>query len=161
MELKKKLEVLKRIASALNKENVTWAVGASMLLYFKGIVSEFHDIDLMVTLEDVEKVKAILGELGEKQKQEPNSQYKTKCFLEYVIDEVDVDVMAGFVIVNNGQDYPISFDKDSILETIQLGEVSIPLQSVESWKSYYALMNRQSKVELIEAWLNESKEKQA
>lgn len=161
MELNHKLEVLKRIAGALNKENVTWAVGASLLLYFKGVVNEFHDLDLMVTLEDVDKVKAVLGELGEKQEQEPNSQYKTKCFLEYVIDEVDVDVMAGFVIVKEGVEYPIPFDKRSIVEIIQFEEAHIPLQSVEAWKSYYALMNRQSKVELIEGWLNEGKEKQA
>ena len=31
-----------------------------MMLYFKRIVSEFHDIDLMISVDDVEVVKTIL-----------------------------------------------------------------------------------------------------
>ena len=29
----------------MNEAHVEWALGASMLLYFKGITSAFHDID--------------------------------------------------------------------------------------------------------------------
>ena len=47
--VKEKLELLEKIAYYFNKENVEWALGASMLLYFKGITTEFHDIDLMVS----------------------------------------------------------------------------------------------------------------
>ena len=44
----KKIELLQKIAHRLNEAHVQWALGASMLLYFKSITSEFHDIDLMV-----------------------------------------------------------------------------------------------------------------
>ena len=37
------------------KENVEWALGASMLLYIKEITTEFHDIDLMVSTDDAKK----------------------------------------------------------------------------------------------------------
>ena len=40
-----KIQLLLRIAHRLNEAHVEWALGASMLLYFKGITSEFHDID--------------------------------------------------------------------------------------------------------------------
>ena len=36
-----------------------------MLLYFKGILSEFHDIDLMISVHDAEQVRTILSEMGE------------------------------------------------------------------------------------------------
>ncbi|MFR5149081.1 MAG: hypothetical protein ACLTER_05730 [Ruminococcus sp.] len=36
-----------------------------MLLYFKGIISEFHDIDLMISVHDAEQVRTILSEMGE------------------------------------------------------------------------------------------------
>lgn len=36
-----------------------------MLLYFKGIISEFHDIDLMISVHDAEQVRMILSEMGE------------------------------------------------------------------------------------------------
>lgn len=48
MEKQKKIELLQKIAHRLNEAHVQWALGASMLLYFKSITSEFHDIDLMV-----------------------------------------------------------------------------------------------------------------
>lgn len=67
MMTNKKINVLKRIAIELNKKNITWALGASMLLYFKGIISEFKDIDIMVIDDDIDQVKKILLELGELQ----------------------------------------------------------------------------------------------
>ena len=44
-EIQKKIELLQKIAHRFNEANIEWALGASMLLYFKGILSEFHDID--------------------------------------------------------------------------------------------------------------------
>ena len=51
-EIQKKIELLQKIAHRSNEANIEWALGASMLLYFKGIISEFHDIDLMVSVHD-------------------------------------------------------------------------------------------------------------
>ena len=48
METERKLDVLADIARALNQSGVTWAVGGSLLLYFKGKTGVFRDIDLMV-----------------------------------------------------------------------------------------------------------------
>lgn len=44
-ELNRKLEVLTQIAHMLNESQVLWAVGGSMLLYFKGKTDVFHDIE--------------------------------------------------------------------------------------------------------------------
>lgn len=60
-----KIQLLLRIVHRLNEAGVEWALGASMLLYFKGITSDFHDIDLMVTDCDAECVRTILSEMGE------------------------------------------------------------------------------------------------
>ena len=57
-----KIQLLLRIVHRLNEAGVEWALGASMLLYFKGITSDFHDIDLMavsythLTLPTTERV---------------------------------------------------------------------------------------------------------
>ena len=56
-EIQKKIELLKRIAQRLNEAHVQWALGASMLLYFKGITSALHDVDLMVADHDAECVR--------------------------------------------------------------------------------------------------------
>lgn len=149
-ELTQKLEVLSRIAHILNENHVLWAVGGSMLLYFKGKTDVFHDIDLMVREKDIEKVKKLLLSIGNLQPENPNIQYKTRHFLEYKIDGIDIDVMAGFVIVRNGKDYDCSLSAEQVTEHILLNGEAIPLQALRDWRKYYALMGRTSKVEMID-----------
>ena len=86
-----KIELLLKIAHRLNETGVEWALGASMLLYFKGITSDFHDIDLMVADCDAECVRTILSEMGESCSSEsiPNPIYRTKTFMEFLIDSAE------------------------------------------------------------------------
>ena len=51
-DLQKKMDVLQKIAAEFNKDNLLWAIGASLLLYFKGVAEVFHDIDIMVDEKD-------------------------------------------------------------------------------------------------------------
>ena len=55
----------------------------------------------MVADYDAECVRTILSEMGElcPPNPKPNPMYRTKTFMELLIDSVDVDVMAGFAIV--------------------------------------------------------------
>jgi hypothetical protein len=147
--IKNKLTVLSYIAKELNHKNVTWAIGASMLLYFKGIASEFHDIDIMVAEEDVEILKDVLSSFGNIQPPNPNVQYKTKYFLEFNVDGVDIDVMAGFIIISKGQEYYFPLKKEGINDYTEVNGIKIPLQSLEEWRNYYKLMGRDEKVKMI------------
>lgn len=146
----KKLNILSKIAEVLNENNITWAVGASLLLYFKGITHEFHDIDIMIYEGDVEKVNQILLSFGTLQPKNPNAQYKTKYFLEYNIEGVDIDIMAGFTIVGDNKEHYFPLEKNSIKNYININNVSIPLQSIEEWRTYYKLMGRVEKVKMID-----------
>ena len=64
MDTETKIVVLKRIAHRFNEAGLIWALGASMLLYFKHITPEFHDIDLMVADDDADRARQILCEMG-------------------------------------------------------------------------------------------------
>lgn len=148
--IEKKLNVLSKVAKELNKADITWAIGASLLLYFKGIANEFHDIDIMVDEKDVESIKKILLAFGTLQPKNLNMQYKTKHFMEFKIDGVDFDVMAGFVIINNSKEYYFPLERKSIKDYIRMQDVIIPLQSIEEWRTYYKLMGRIEKVKIID-----------
>ena len=104
-ESRQKLTVLSKIARVFNENQILWAVGGSMLLYFKGKTDIFHDIDLMVGEKDIDAAKALLLTIGDLLPEKPNPQYKTRHFLEFSVDGVDVDVMAGFIIVRDGKGY--------------------------------------------------------
>ena len=153
-ETAKKIEVLKEIAHRFNEDHVVWALGASMLLYFKGIASEFHDIDLMISNDDVECVRSILSKMGKIQPPNPNAKYQTKTFMEFTINAIDVDVMAGFSILSDGKLFDCSLQKNQIVEKMALGSELIPLQSPSLWCEYYRLMERTEKVKMIEQALS-------
>lgn len=148
-EIEKKIEVLKQIAHRFNEAHIMWALGASMLLYFKGITEIFQDIDLMVANDDVERVRIILSEMGEIQPPNPNPKYRTKTFMEFIINSIDVDVMAGFSIISDGKIFDCSLQEEQIVEKMPLGTELIPLQSPLLWCEYYRLMGRTEKVKMI------------
>ena len=148
-EIEKKIEVLKQIAHRFNEAHIMWALGASMLLYFKGITEVFQDIDLMVANDDVERVRIILSEMGEIQPPNPNPKYRTKTFMEFIINSIDVDVMAGFSIISDGKIFDCSLQEEQIVEKMPLGTELIPLQSPLLWREYYRLMGRTEKVKMI------------
>ena len=149
ISLEKKLEVLSKLASYFNKEKLTWAVGASVLLYFKGYVDEFHDLDIMVDDKDDLKMEEILNKIGILLPSEKGN-FKTKHFRKYVVDDVDIDMIGGFVIVSDDTDYDCDLKEEQITEYITVNEQQIPLHSLSLWKKYYGLMGRTEKVMIIE-----------
>ena len=89
-----KLSVLSELAAEFHRQNLLWAVGASLLLYLKGYVEDFHDIDLMVAHGDAEKMETILKSRGSLQPSTRGS-FATKHFREFLIHGVDVDMLGG------------------------------------------------------------------
>jgi hypothetical protein len=150
MENERKLRVLQKIARQLNAASVVWAVGGSMLLYFKGVTSEFHDIDILVKADDAETVRELLSRLGKLGAPKPNPKYRSKAFYEFTIGGADVDVMAGFVIVKDSLEYDCSLRDEEITEHVQVGDESIPLHSLAAWRRNYELMGKPEKVWLID-----------
>lgn len=149
MEQQRKLAVLARIAAELRQADVTWALGASGLLYFRGLAPDFHDLDLMVALEDAGKAERILDRLGQPLPPKPNdSIYRTAVFREYTVDGVEVDLMAGMVIVKDGAAHDCSLRPEDIGGTVTVCGEPVPLHSLACWRRYYALMGRAEKAQL-------------
>lgn len=146
--MEKKLLVLSRIAKELNRHNIVWAVGASGMLYLNSITDTFHDLDIMLSEDCIGEAKAAMSALGCLLERQPNPQYQTKHFLEYIVDDVEVDIMAGFVIVKDGISYPASFDETHIEKFVTVNGQSVPLQALADWERYYTLMERPQKAQM-------------
>lgn len=149
-EVEGKLKVLSRIAQALNARSLTWAVGGSLLLYIKGIVSDFHDIDIMVAEADADAAQAVLSSLGGQLPVKPKDRYRSKRFLSFRIDGVDVDVIAGFTIIYEGEEHYFPLIGEEIKDHAEIDGTLIPLQSLGAWRRYYRLMGRDDKAALLE-----------
>lgn len=149
-EISHKLAVLAMIARDLNERRVVWAVGASALLYFKNLVHTFHDIDIMVSEADIGAAEDVLRRYGTLQPSKPNERYQTKRFLEFTVNGVEVDVMAGFSIVCDGVAHSFPLEARNIRDHVVLDGADIPLQSLPEWREYYRLMGRTEKVRIID-----------
>ncbi|SDY61573.1 hypothetical protein SAMN05660462_00463 [Proteiniborus ethanoligenes] len=145
---------LSQIGQSFDEEHILWGVGASIMLNHYGLADKPNDIDILVGIDDIKKVDAILKSVGEKKIYEKTDTYSTEYFYEYVINDFDVDVMAGFKINYCDGIFEYIFDKDSISEMKIINGVQIPLTSLEDWYVIYQLIpNREAKVEIIENYL--------
>lgn len=149
-----KLLVLAGIGRILNAREITWALGASCMLYLRGIADTFDDIDLMVKDSCALQAEALLKSMGELQPSE-RKNYRTKHFREFRIAGVDVDMIGGFAIVKDSRVYDCDLKEEEIDAYREIDGVSIPLQSLSCWKRYYALMGRENKVQMIDRYQKE------
>ena len=147
--MERKLRLLAELGRRFDEAGCLWAVGASVLLYFRGYVDAFHDIDLMVNEKDAAKMEAVLQELGTLQPSEAGT-FRTKYFREFVIDGIEVDMIGGFVILQDGVAYDCDLQAEEIEGYAQVYGQRIPLHSVAKWREYYGRMGRSEKVTIID-----------
>ncbi len=150
MTLESKLLILSKIARILNKHNIVWAIGASTLLYIRNVVDDFNDIDIMVDEGNIPTVKELLSEIGVLKVSEASAQYRSKAFLEFYIEGVEIDIIAGFTIAHNNIEYYFPLNTNEITQTVTINNEIIPLHSITEWRKYYSLMNRLDKVQIID-----------
>lgn len=146
--------VLAKTGTVLNASKVLWGVGASLLLNRYGLVNTVNDIDIVVSLADIDKADRLLSALGEKQATRDSDIYATDYFFEYIIDGINVDMMAGFKINLRQSVFEYGFDHQSVPLRFSVGCVDIPYSTLEDWYVLYQLMpDRDHKVELIADYL--------
>lgn len=150
-----KMNVLSSIAAQLNGAKITWALGASAMLYFNHIMNEFNDIDIVIDDKDALAAKELLVSMGILTNSEPGGHYGTKHFYHFLIDGVEVDVMGGFAIIQDGIVYDCSLNNSDIVSSRSVNGQMVPLHSVQVWRRYYELMRRSAKVALIDGTLKQ------
>lgn len=149
MGLTELVDVLAKIGREFDAHGIRWAVGASMMLHRHGLADEPHDLDLFISVDDIDRVESVMGNIGELQSWEENPFYGTKRFLEYHVDGVEVDIIAGFVI--KGEDFEFRHDFEaSVIEIVE----GIRYMTLEEWKDLYRMMGRTAKAEMIEHYLD-------
>ena len=156
MEEQAKLAALARVARALNDRGVTWAVGASAMLYLEGVVTTFNDIDLILAEDDLPTAQAAMLSAGATAlpPAPPVSAYRSVFFSEYQLDDVDFDLLCGFTVRRGDAAYRYPFGKDRIANVTELSGTPVPLCALADWYVLYLLMpGRSHKARLIADYL--------
>lgn len=142
--------VLVKIAEAFNSSNLLWGVGASVLLHKYNLIESPSDIDIITSTSDIEKADRILSSFGERLPEKTTEIYSTEYFYEYLIEGVNIDLMAGLKINTNESVFSYIFDSESIPHHFKIKGVSIPFSALEDWFVLYQLIpGREQKVSLI------------
>jgi hypothetical protein len=147
-------DILSYIGEKLNRANIVWGVGASILLNQYGLIDKPNDIDIVVDMKDVEKADEILRSIGEKKKCEKSEAYSTRYFYEYIVGDCDIDVMSGLRIKHSGGVFEYIFDSNSVSEITEIRGVDIPFMALEDWYVIYQVLpNREAKARMVESYL--------
>ena len=153
-ERQKKLEVLAALAADLNESDILWAVGASAMLFLRRIVPDFRDIDLMVCEEDIEVAKEILLRHGTLQPVKPDDKFGSRHFLQFDVDGVEIDLIAGFVVNSaDGEQHVCPLQVEEVDGCVDVRDQAVSLHSLQVWYQYYTWMGRKDRIQNINDYL--------
>lgn len=147
-----------KIIEAFEKEKIRWGIACSMNLFLRGIVDDFHDLDLLVEYADIEKIKKVMNELGAILVGTGGNGFcESEVYLHYQLGRVDVDFIAGFRVITFGTQFLYRFNENE-LDFITIEDKNIPMISMEALYLLYSMMEgwqpkRRYKRVLIEEYL--------
>lgn len=146
-----KMNAFSKIADWLNEEGIIWALGASSVLYYNGYETVPNDFDLFVSLDQYQKVESKLNMIGKSiYKEDTNSIYNTQGFNCFEIEDIEVDLIAGFYIRHDEGEFKFPFDWHSIDQVFDYEGSQINVMSLEDWYVLYQLIpGREEKVKVI------------
>lgn len=159
--MQQKFSALQKIARELNQGGITWGIGGSLLLYINGLSDQFEDIDLIVQDKDALAAQRLLIKHGPMQPKNPDERFRTRGFFEFIIDEVDIDLMSVLAIMNGEEETVIPFTEDDIERLEPFGVEQLPLMYLEDWYVIYLLIGRETKINLLEEHFKQGKVNQA
>ncbi len=132
-------KVLRQVADRFNRQGIRWQVGASMLLYLKGVVDRAGDLDLLVDEQDYTSAHEILMEMGKEEKIAPHPMFRSEHFSTFVVEGVGIDLMAAYTVHFIGGVFTYPFEPHHA-EVMDDHGVSIYLAPLEFWWITYRCM---------------------
>lgn len=147
LDLKLKTALLE-MASQLNKSNINWGLGGSLLLHLKGINTSVHDIDFVIDEKDLHKMDFLVKEYKHKEIKK-NEIYLTKKTYKMSLNNIEIDLIVGFKVKTPNGVYSYPSGSDLVSELLYIDDVKINLCSLKDWLNTYRAINRTDKVNMI------------
>ena len=147
METAEKLAALAKAAQALNRAGAVWALGGSALMYFRQLVEDFHDFDLLVAPQSMAAARTALLSAGARSRPAPppNPAFATACFETYTLDGAEFDILCDLAVQRKETLCRYPFDADRIDGTADEQGARIPLCPLADWFVLYLLMPARAK----------------
>lgn len=144
-------KTLARLGRELNRANIFWAVGGSVMLQQHGLVDQPQDIDILVAADDLHKAGEILNSLGDKiAEREEDDVFATDYFCEFNIEGITIDLISGLKIKKEGRIFEYNFTPETPRTFFTIDSEQIPFSTLEDWMIIYQwLPNKLEKAKII------------
>ena len=161
-EYHEKYKALKDLSLTLKKDNVNWALSCSASLFLQGIQDEFNDLDILIDMKDVDKVKAAIERIGgslieTKQKKGFKSPYYQEAFY----NDIHLDLIGDMTLTTFNTEYKYPVSKEEIIDVNLDNNISVPVCPIEANLLLYGMMigwdeHRKYKTKLCYNYLKET-----
>ena len=147
------------VVKELQKRNLSWALGCSMNLFFRGIVDDFNDIDIITNETSIKDLKETLEGLGAVLVGTGGNGYcESDYYYHFQLGRVDIDVISGFRILTYNSQYYYCYKKQQLDYFTVTDKLSINLYPLEAMYILYYMMEgwqprRKFKRDLIQKFL--------
>ena len=139
-ELAKKKNVLLRLIEEMSKNGVVFALSCSESYFFRGLIDDFHDYDIVVEESSINKfIDIFINVLGGKLSIGQNGKEKyfdSKVFCFGEMEEVEFDIISKFTVIT----YNTRYEYDFKACEIEFVNGIIPVCPVESSLLLYGMM---------------------
>ena len=139
-KLAKKRDVLLRILKETSKRGIVFALSCSGAYFFRGLIDDFHDYDIIVEKSSINQFIEIFINLGGTleygQKKENEKIFASKFFCSGQLDGVEFDIISEFTITTFNTRYTYDFKSYEV----ELINGLIPVCPIESNLILYGMM---------------------
>lgn len=133
-------KVLFQIIDEFNKQNIHFALACSSNLFFRGVVDDFNDFDIIFEKKDSDLISEIMTKLGGKLLGTGGNGFcESDVYLHYILDSIHIDFISGFRINTFGKSYYYDLSNNEV-ENLDSEYFQIPLVPTEIQLILYAMM---------------------
>ena len=161
-EYHERYKTLKDLSQTFKKDNVHWALSCSASLFLQGIQDEFNDLDILIDMKDVEKVKDAIKKIGgnlieTKQKEGFKSPYYQEAFY----NGIHLDLIGDITLTTFNTEYKYPVSKEEIININLDDSIHVPVCPIEANLLLYGMMigwdeHRKYKTKLCYDYLKET-----
>lgn len=137
-DLKEKKAVLQALIRETNRDNVVWALSCSGSFFFRGIMDDFNDFDIVVEESSIDGFVEIFERIGGVWEEKQNGKeryFDSRFFKSGKIGTVEFDVISVFTVTTYNTRYSYFFKKEDI-EFVK----DVPICPVEAAMLLYGMM---------------------
>ena len=129
-----------KIIDEFKKQDIHFALGCSSNLFFRGIVDDFNDFDIIFEKKDSDAISEIMSKLGAKLVATGGNGFcESDLYLHYILDSIHIDFISGFRINTFDKSYYYDLSNNEV-ENLDSEYFQIPLVPTEIQLILYAMM---------------------